>query len=83
MHSPLAAGSGSVTATGGQVRWNGEVTATAGVTITYALRLADSLAGGTVVTNSVQIETAEGEALTRTAAVIVGGERLHFPLLRR
>jgi len=77
----LTASSGTVAASGERITWTGDVNASTGVTITYVLRLADDAAGGTVVANTVRLDA--GEVLTRTASVIVAGETLHLPLLRR
>ena len=78
----VAASSGMVAVVGGQITWHGEVSAAAGVTVTYALRLGDGIAAGTALNNMVQIDDGAGGSLIRTASVSVAGKTLHLPFIR-
>jgi uncharacterized repeat protein (TIGR01451 family) len=80
---PPVASSGAAAASSGQVTWTGEVTAAAGVTITYAAQVASDTAAGTGVVNSVALDDGASAVFTRTAAVVVDGEALRLPYLRR
>ena len=86
-HTSLAgsvvASSGAVTATGGQITWQGDVSAAEGVTVTYSLRLAAAIEAGAMLTNMVQLDDGAGGLLERSAAVIVAGRPLHLPFVRR
>jgi uncharacterized repeat protein (TIGR01451 family) len=79
----VVASSGAVTATGGQITWQGDVSAAEGVTVTYSLRLADAIEAGATLTNIMLIDDGAGSLLERSAAVIVAGRPLHLPFVRR
>ena len=79
----VVASSGTAAAAGGQVTWHGDVNAADGVTITYALRLGDGIDAGTAVNNSIQLDDGAGNVLERAATIIVAGQPLHLPYVRR
>ena len=54
-----------------------------GVTLTYSLRLDGGIAAGAAVDNSIQIDDGAGDVLERAATIIVGGQPLHLPFVRR
>ena len=62
---------------------SGAVSAGQGVTITYAVTVANGVAAGALIANTVQLDDGAGQLLTRSATVIVAGERLHLPYASR
>ena len=79
----IVASSGIVAVDSGTITWHGEVNAATGVTITYVVRMADTMDAGEVVTNTVQFDDGVGNVLAHNATVIVAGHALHLPFLRR
>ena len=79
----IFASSGIVVVESGTVTWHGEVNAATGVTIVYAVRMADTVDAGEVVTNTVQLDDGVGNVIARNATVITVGQSLHLPFLRR
>ena len=83
LEGAVAASSGSAAVADGQITWHGDVHAAVGVTLTYSLRLDGGIAAGAAVDNSIQIDDGAGDVLERAATIIVGGQPLHLPFVRR
>ena len=75
--------SGIVVVDSGTITWHGEVNAATGVTITYAVRMADTVDAGEVVADPVQFDDGVGNVIARSTTVITAGQPLHLPFLRR
>ena len=77
------ASSGAILLASRQVVWYGDVNAADGVTITYSLRLEDGIDVGTAVNNNIQIDDGAGNVIERAATIVVAGQPLHLPFVRR
>jgi uncharacterized repeat protein (TIGR01451 family) len=79
----VVASSGIIAVEGAQITWSGEVSASTGVTVTYALKVGAEVEAGTKVTNTIVLDDGGGQVITRSVTVIVGGIALHLPFLKR
>ena len=75
--------SGSWSVGGGMLRWNGAVSQSIGVTVTYVMTLSSDIALPTVVLNTALINDGLRNVITRTAAAVVSGYGVYLPVVRK
>jgi uncharacterized repeat protein (TIGR01451 family) len=79
----LSASAGQAAYSGGAVTWTGVVSATAPVTVRFAVTVSDQLTGTHVIVNTVSLDDGQGTVLQRQAVVIVNGASIYLPVVSR
>ncbi|MBK8048353.1 MAG: DUF11 domain-containing protein [Anaerolineales bacterium] len=75
----VQASSGQVAVAGGRILWDGEVSSTQPVTVTYTMTAGGTPGKASVIRNTALIDNDQGTVITRTAVTILGGEAVYLP----